>query len=167
MNMTFDKLGALLILAHNAQPPSKDEWAAYFAFAEDLGQKTWGADLSRGQVLIFTDGGAPNSAQRAQVNEYVAGRKLRQSIVTASTMVRGIVTALSWFNPETSAFAPQAWEPALAHLRLTSEQRAGLLPLLRSFQDRMGKVAALVPAIDGLARLDAARPGRQGAPKIP
>ncbi len=129
----------LIILVHGADPPTDLEWATYvreFVKHDAKGQRN----------LAFTDGGAPSGAQRKQVNDFLKGRASPAVVVSASYMVRGVVTALSWFNPQVRAYAPEeataghalprrarrghaaghrrgAGPPAEARLRQAQEQR--------------------------------------------
>src|SRR5580700_8017852 len=97
-NMAFTVLpevteGGLMIVVHSHKAPSDREWDSYFA---ELVKH----DPERLRSLVFTDGGALNTAQRKQVNDFLQGRSSPCAVVTGNTIVRGVVTALGWFNPK-------------------------------------------------------------------
>lgn len=72
--------------------PNNDEWRAYMVTASAL--------LGEARVpaaLAITDGGGPNSAQRATLARAAAGYStLHGAAITNSAMVHGILTALNW-----------------------------------------------------------------------
>lgn len=107
--------GGLLITMHTSRAPSDSEWAGYFA-------EVVKHDPAKLKSLNFTDGGAPNGAQRKQVNDFLKGRTSRCAVVTASSFVRGVVTALSWFNPEIKAYPSDDLESALQHLGVRDQE---------------------------------------------
>lgn len=111
-NMAFEIVGDLFIVIHNAKPPSDAEWASYL--------RSWqGRDMSKMRTLVFTAGGGPSTAQRKEANTALGGKPSVTSVVSDSAMVRGIVTALSWFNSEIKAFNPTESTEAFRHLGIT------------------------------------------------
>src|SRR5262245_9124536 len=105
---------AHMIVVHTAEAPSDDEWNAYIQDLERTISEVTG-------TIVITSGGGPNSSQRRAVNALMAreGRKqYRGAVVTESLLVRGIVKALSLFNPGIRVFRPDALDPALAHVGL-------------------------------------------------
>ncbi len=124
-NMTFTFLpgiagGGLMLLVHTNRPPSDAEWEPYYA---ELVKH----DPKKIRSLAFTDGGAPSAAQRAQVNDFLRGQASTAAVVTTSTMVRGVVTALSWFNAQMKAYAPRDVDAGLQHLGVRPDE----VPLVR------------------------------------
>jgi hypothetical protein len=113
-NMAFEAHGDLIVGVHNASPPSAAEWDGWMATCQPL-------DPRQVKVLVFTDGGGPNAHQRDLWNKYLDGAKPRLSVVTDSTIARGIITAMRWLNNEMRAFAPEKSVRAIAHLRLPVE----------------------------------------------
>ena len=110
--MAFATVGNVIVALHTANPPSEAEWAAYIAAVKTV-------DLREIRAIAFTDGGAPNSAQRKALNEALKNRACPGVVVSASTMVRSVVTALSWFNPLVKAFSPDRAADAYRYLNLT------------------------------------------------
>jgi hypothetical protein len=118
--MAFAIVGNLILTMHNHEPPSVTEWNEYVVALKAYTEAN--PDLSRARNIVFTDGGAPNSAQRKEVNDILQGRHVLVAVVSSSTVVRGVVTAFAWFNPDTKGFAPDATAAAYAYLQLSNEE---------------------------------------------
>jgi hypothetical protein len=119
-----DDEGAIVIVVENAISPTVEEWNAYCAKVEATLHRT------KPRGIALTDGGGPNAAQRNQINELLAGREAPSAVVTDSLMVRGIVTALSWFNKQTAAFSPLAITKALRHVDVRGERARQLWQMI-------------------------------------
>jgi hypothetical protein len=119
--MMHRAVGHVLLAVHRAESPTSDEWNAYVDTAKALSQM-----IAKPAALTVTEGGAPNTVQRAQINDLLAGRTFPAAIVSKSTFVRGIVTALSWFNPATKAFEPGKFTAACEHAGVLGAQRESL-----------------------------------------
>lgn len=104
--------GEIMVVVHTSSPPSDEEWAAYID-----GLAT--SDLQTLRSIVFTDGGAPNSAQRKTINDVLEGRQVPGVVISPSALVRGVVTALAWFNPGLKAYPPERFEDAVAYLELS------------------------------------------------
>ena len=136
-NMAFTFLpnvadGGLMILVHTSRPPNDAEWGAYYA--EVLKQ-----DPKRLKSLAFTDGGAPNGAQRKQINDYLGGQSTLGCVVTSSAMVRGVVRSLSWFNAQIKAFSPHEVDAALAYLGVRPHELAGVRAEIQHLRVKLGE----------------------------
>jgi len=135
-NMAFTFLphvadGGLMILVHTSRPPNDAEWGAYYA---ELVKQ----DARRLKSLAFTDGGAPNGAQRKQVNDFLAGQSSRACAVTSSAMVRGVVRALSWFNAQMKAFSPHEVDAALRYLGVRADEMASVRAEIQGLRVKLG-----------------------------
>jgi hypothetical protein len=115
----------VLVVVHTDQPPAADEWRA---FLMEIGTFE---DIAACPVLVYSEGGGPNALQRAALSEVLDGRPALTSIVTPSLAVRGIATAVSWFNRRLKAFAPDRLADAFAHLGFDDSERAVAMDLLR------------------------------------
>lgn len=112
-NFWVFRIGNTVICVLNAVAPSDQQWDEYMKVVKKLfGEVGFEAASS----LSITDGGAPTGAQRSLVNDFLKGRSARTSIISSSSLVRGAVTALSWFNPAIKTFAPQRTREALGHI---------------------------------------------------
>lgn len=110
--------GRTLITVHTAEPPTDPEWDAVLQDFQDRKPE---------RVLVFTEGGGPATLQRGRLNDALGGKPLTTAIVSSSPVVRGIVTALSWFNPDMRVFHPDRARAALEYLGIASEQHAACM----------------------------------------
>ncbi len=153
---------SVLISVHGVQPPTDDEWEQYVRHCDELMRRHRG-DTSRIGALSVTAGGGPTAGQRERLNGVTAGKSVRVSIVTPSAVARGIVTALSWFNPAVRAFAPQRFPAALAHLALSTHMqsvaRARLASLRAEAREALPVIEVALATIDARASVaQSARP---------
>jgi hypothetical protein len=91
-SMAFREIGPLLIQVHPAHPPTDEEWDAFLRVA----RKARGQ--GRLKVLVVTAGWGPDVHQRARAREIAGDVPLTVAVVSDGPSVRGIVTALGWFN---------------------------------------------------------------------
>lgn len=120
-NMAFGAVNAFVILVHNKHPPTDDEWNDYLQFSVARG-------LTHGLLsyyLVLSEGGAPSAAQRKMLYDSISTvlqknpSVMRTAIVTSSTFVRGIVTAMRLFEPIYQAFSPDDMKGAYAYLGIS------------------------------------------------
>lgn len=117
--MVIDFLGDIMITIHTDRPPSDPEWREYI-------DSLRGRDLTELRSIVFTDGGAPSSKQRKELNEFLSGTAVNGIVVSESLAVRGVVTALSWFNPKIKPFAPDDFQAGLTYLKILPEEREAI-----------------------------------------
>ncbi len=134
--MTFKLIDRLFIVVYGAEEVTDEEWTSYLEVVESHG-------IDRTTQLIFTDGGGPNAAQCMYLNNLLAGRSPPVAVVSASAEIRGVVTALSWFNRKIRAFSPSGLREAIAYLQIPPD-RLGLIEreaakLRRSLSDHDGE----------------------------
>lgn len=110
-NMAFKVIDRMFIVVYGSHDPTDEEWLNYL---EDV--KRHGID--RTMQLIATEGGGPTSTQRKILNDLLAGRHVPVAVMSGSTAVRGVVTALSWFNRKIKAFPPEGLADALSYLEI-------------------------------------------------
>jgi hypothetical protein len=113
--MGFRIIGNLHIVVVGEKDPTNSDWKAYLD-AIRAAEKN-GIDVTaRLRTLVFSDGAGPNAQQRKVVADYLNGRPSPLAIVTGGAIMRGVITALSWFNPQVRAFAPEYLTDALRYL---------------------------------------------------
>jgi hypothetical protein len=116
MEFIFEFLDSRRILMlHGEKPPPADAWREYLHSLENK-------DLAKLGLLVFTNGGAPDAAQRGELNRLICGRHFARAIVHRSAVVRGVVAAVSWFAPGVAAFHPNAWYAAAAHAGIAPDE---------------------------------------------
>ena len=108
-------IGDLGVALHTSTTPSAAEWGAWMDSLQAVAP-------TRLRVLAVTDGGGPNTLQRGAFVKYLAGAKTRIAVMSDALMVRGIITALSWFTSGIRQFSPDRFAEAVAHLDLTQQQ---------------------------------------------
>jgi hypothetical protein len=166
-NLAIQVIDRLFIVAYGATSPTDEEWSDYLGLVQRHG-------IDRTQHIIFTEGGAPTSAQRRRVAALLDGRAVPVAVLSASARVRAMVTALSWLNPRIKAFPPSALPEALDFLDVPASRAdliAGALHKLRADVDQEAAASGPPPvecvAEIGdamLARVDA-QAARLGAPR--
>jgi hypothetical protein len=123
----------LMICVHNAKAPKQSEWAAY---VEDLRR----LPLEQACQIVLTTGGAPSASQRKDITDLTTGRQHRVAVVTPSAMVRGVVTALNWFNPKVQAFPPERARAAFDYLAVNEMDTRMLFMELRLLCEALGDI---------------------------
>lgn len=149
-NATVRLIENTIVVVHTAAPPSMEEWSTYIDTVLD-GGRAFGGDLTRCRQLVITDGGGPNSMQRAQAQKAAAqmnGALMPVAVVSASTFVRGIVTAFNWFNMNLRAFSPSEVKAAFAFLELDPQVVRSIWVELASMQAELGPVETIQNARD-------------------
>ena len=123
-SMVFKIVGNVHIVIHGMTDPLDEDWRLYMNAVRSEEQKT--AGFGRMRTLVFSAGGGPTAKHRKEINEFLGGRATPVAIVTSSTVMRGLVTALQWFNPLARAFSPENVLAAMQFLG-TSESEASVL----------------------------------------
>jgi len=113
--VAFRLIDHWLLTVYGISDPTDAEWAV-------CADKFRSMDLRHLRVLIYTEGGAPSAAQRKVMNDVVNGRTFPTALVSSSAMMRGIATAMSWFNKGIKAFEPDAIEDALAYMEVPQDR---------------------------------------------
>lgn len=127
-NLAFKVVGNVLISVYNERVPTDADDAAILAQLKKM-------DLTNAVALIHTTGGAPTAPQRKRVYEVLGGRSIRAAIVSDSIFVRGISTAMSWFNASMKVFTSEELDGALEFLGIPATR-------LDYFQKEMDKLRA-------------------------
>src|SRR5262245_39341216 len=123
-NMVFSFLPAqgtavlLGLVVHSPKPPNDEEWNAYFTAVRQREN-----ELPKIRTLVLTEGGGPNSAQRKVINDFLGGRQTPVVLVSSSAMIRGVTTALSWFNPLVKSCSPEQIDAAFDYLGVPEEDQ--------------------------------------------
>jgi hypothetical protein len=113
----------ILICVHGEEEPSDADWAVFLNETRARGRVAEG-------ILVHSLGGGPNARQREAARvlwREVLGSDAKipdMAVLTASALVRGIVTVAAWFFPRTPrSFAPHEVDAALNHLRIEGSAR--------------------------------------------
>lgn len=128
--MAWRNEGRLAIVVHGPRSPSNLEWARYL---NDFRQTP--ADV---RVLVYSVGGGPDGAQRAELTEILKHRQMPAVILTRSTIIRAVGAALSWFNRSLKIVAYDAHDAAFSHLGLSADERVRAIELRRELEAVVG-----------------------------
>jgi hypothetical protein len=119
-NIAYKIIGNVNVAVHGESSPSDAEWKEYTEAVRVELEK--GLDPAAMRTLVFSDGGGPSAAQRKRINDILNGRTTPVALVSSSGMMRGVVTALQWFNPEMRTFSPDEVVDALKFLKVPESQ---------------------------------------------
>jgi len=107
----------LVVSRETFDSPRDEEWNDFLKLLERQGD-----NVEKLRILVVTDGGGPNSAQRARLEAVLKGRSVRVAIVTDSAKSRFIASAVSLFNRDHGGFSKAEIKSAYAHLRLNPHE---------------------------------------------
>jgi hypothetical protein len=127
--MACDELFGVVLCVHGELSPSDEEWDTFV----DLCEKHL-----NGRCLVWADGG-PRPAQRSKLNERTKKGPLRTAVCSDSQVVRGLVTAFSWFNNKIKAFSKNDLEGALRHLDVPVTTADAVLTRLKKMRASLSK----------------------------
>ncbi len=108
-NVAQKIVGNVIISVYNEHSPTDEEHRELVAVLKSL-------DHERMRSLVFTKGGAPSAAQRRELNDALGGKQFLTAVVSDARIVKGVVTAMSWFNSAIKAFSMQELDAALEYL---------------------------------------------------
>jgi hypothetical protein len=133
--IAIDTFKTTLMVAHGREAPTVSEWQQLVA--------AWRSHPELTSQLVLTLGGGPNVVQRRESLELLNSRpggSPDTAVLTDSIVVRGMVTALSWFaTGRLAAFSLDGLDAALSFLRIEdraqrSELRQRLVALRRTVE---------------------------------
>ena len=114
MLWSFD--ATLHIVVHSEAAPIDREWEAYLA------EFPQGDKLAQYKTIVYSLGGGPNGAQRSRLVQLLQGRAPRAALLTSSSLMRGIGTAVSWFVKSLRVFSVNDRAAAFRYLDMSSDE---------------------------------------------
>lgn len=118
-SLAVRSVGSMLVLRENKDTPSDMEWDA---FLDHLVKNRTNLDALK--ILVLTDGGGPNAAQRKRLEAALDGRSVRVAVVTDSPKARFIASAITFLNKLHRGFSTKEISLAYEHLGMTlAEQK--------------------------------------------
>lgn len=147
-SMVFKIVGNVHIVLAGAADPTDADWRLYMDAVR--GEERKMADFGKMRTLVFSAGGGPNAKQRKEINEFLGGRPTPVAIVTSSTIMRGVVTALQWFNPLARAFSPENVVAALQFLGTSNSEASEVWAEAKRLQNSFGAPASKSINLDSL-----------------
>jgi hypothetical protein len=113
--MSLKVIGNQLITVHGTEQVTEQEGRECLDVLK-------GMDVRKIRALVFTRGGAPAPAQRKALADAYRGRAVPTAILSDVRFIRGVATAMSWFNPSLRSFSAEAIEDALKYLDVPREE---------------------------------------------
>jgi len=110
------RIGPLVILLQGTETPSAAEWSECIKLVSAT------ADLNSTRVLVVTEGGGPNLAQRQSLEAVLRGTTVTSAVVSDSMKVRFIVATVALFSSKISTFTMNEIESAYRFLGLLPDQ---------------------------------------------
>jgi hypothetical protein len=138
---------SVIVSVHGQENPSDAAWNAYLKSIDDA-LRYHGGDAGRVRGLSISAGGGPSGLQRARLEDVQAGRVIKVSIITHSTLVRGMVTVLRWLNPAIRAFAPLKFADAIRYLELPTSTQILLRTRLKIVSADVPEATLLLSSLD-------------------
>lgn len=126
-----------MLCVHANEPPSSEDWDAFVQARDGH------VPPVRGLLVIAPPRATIDVRQRGNVKTFLKYTGARLAVVTESRVVRGLVTAVAWFNVRVAAYAPDGVEEALSFLGLGSERHDEARKILRelAFDLRVASLA--------------------------
>ena len=149
--MGFKLLGNLHLVVVGEKDPTAVDWKLYLDAIKETERR--GLEITSLRTLVFSDGAGPNAQQRKMLADHLNGRPSPLAIVTGVTIMRGVITALRWFNPEVRAFAPGDLQEALKFLDVPPYRQESIIRDAVDIQGvlQIPKVKAVESAKTGFA----------------
>jgi hypothetical protein len=132
--MAFKVIGDLLIGVHGSDSMTEEEAQACFQAISKV-------DIKRARSLVFTRGGGPKAGHRKKLEEMYRGQAVPTAVVSDVRLVRGIVTAMAWFNPSVRAYAPSEVNEALRFLGVPENQWGYIQREAEKLKDELAEAA--------------------------
>lgn len=123
---------SVFLVVHSKENPTDEEWNEYVEYSrKNLGNFTCS--------VIISEGGGPTTLQRGGLNDMLEAHNFKGKIavVTLSRIVRGVVTALSWFNPNIKAFTTLQVNTALDYLGVPKEDYDGVITEIKRLREKL------------------------------
>jgi hypothetical protein len=115
--MVFQRIGSMVVLRENIETPQDSEWDAFLDLLASNREQ-----FAKLKVLVVTDGGGPNAAQRKRLDNVLGGRPIRVAVVTDSAKSRFIASAISLINRDHRGFSSAEIRKAYVHLNMAPEE---------------------------------------------
>jgi hypothetical protein len=115
----------ILIWLHTETDPPPADFDKACVAIQELKRRNPGM-LNNVRQIVITDGGTPNSRQRAQLNagalDSVAVKTAAITTTLNNPIKRRIAQAILWTQPTFKAYAPNQWRDALKYLDIDSPE---------------------------------------------
>jgi hypothetical protein len=128
-NLAVQFAAGYAVFVHTDRPPTAADWSRVVAEYRKV------PNVKGMRVLVYSDGGAPTAAQRAELLSGMGLAQPRLAILTKSVIARIASKAVALFAPELRVFDANQLEAALDYLQLSSSDRTNLCSTLDSLRN--------------------------------
>jgi hypothetical protein len=125
------KLGPLLVARQSDQEPSAQNWGEFLRTLAAQCREFRAQEL---KILVCTDGGSPNTEQRALLAQALGNVHPRVALVSNNIKVRFVGALISLFQRNYRQFSLAEMDLAFAHLQLAPGQREFAEKTLRELE---------------------------------
>jgi hypothetical protein len=127
----------VILFLHTARAPSNEEWDGALSV---MRRYAMSGDFRRLRALVVSEGGGPDAGQRSALQHVFKSHNhaLKCSVITTSVIGRGVIGAVSMFNPQLKGFSPRSFAEAIAHIDLP---QATMPRLIREFSSMERELA--------------------------
>jgi hypothetical protein len=116
------------VFVHTDRPPTASDWSRVVAEYRKV------PNVKTIRVLVYSEGGAPSAAQRAELLSAMGLAQPRLAILTKSIIARVAAKAVALFAPELRVFDANQLEAALDYLQLSGSERMNARSTLDSLR---------------------------------
>lgn len=129
-NMVFEFSNDLVLGVYRDEPTDA-EWNEYLESARKI--------LARHPpVLTITTGAGPNTLQRQRLNQVYKGSPIKVAVVTDDMAIRGIITAISWWNRNIQVFKNVDLDEALRYTAISPMRWSAVKLKIQTFRRELG-----------------------------
>jgi hypothetical protein len=119
------------VFVHSDRSPTASDWSRIVAAVRAV------PSVSTIPILVYTDGGAPDAAQRAEILRVFGPTRPRIAILTKSVIARVAAKALSLLATELRVFDINQVDAALSHLRLSESDKVNAQRALMTLKQEL------------------------------
>jgi hypothetical protein len=119
------------VLVHSDRAPTAAEWNQIVQL-----YRTSPA-LRAAPILVYTDGGAPDALQRAELLKVIGPVRPRVAILTRSVIARAAAKAISLLATDLRVFNVDQVDAALHHLGLSESEKLGAARILNNLKQEL------------------------------
>jgi hypothetical protein len=131
-NLAWRFDGRLLVAMHGFKGPTNLEWQGLLNAGAQHGM---GSHL---RIVIISHGGGPDGDQRRQLAQVIGPAPAPTAVMTRSALVRGITTAMTFFNRHMIAVDLSDSDSAYRHLDLSADERVKVQQIRRELALELG-----------------------------
>jgi hypothetical protein len=109
-NLVMRRVGRTVVMVQNAETPTDEEWNEFLRIVK--------TDASGMRLLVMTDGGSPNAAQRKRLEVTLGGALPLVAVVSDNIKIRFVAATIALFHRTHGLFSKSDKPKAFEHLRL-------------------------------------------------